>query len=67
LALPQGQDRIAPACYSKSLTNYFIASNQIVNELRNTTDNNESLRKICPLPASKAAEPSLRSLEEHFN
>jgi hypothetical protein len=53
--------------YSKSLTNYFIASNQIVNELRNQADNSESLRKICPLPASKAVEPSLRSLEENLN
>jgi hypothetical protein len=42
--------------YSKSLTNYFIASNQIVNQLRRRLDDNELLRKIQFLPASKAVE-----------
>jgi len=41
---------------SKSLTNYFIASNQVVNQLRSELNDSESflLRKIQFLPASKA-------------
>jgi hypothetical protein len=40
---------------SKSLTNYFIASNQIVNELRSSPNDKQiPLLKIQWLPASKA-------------
>jgi hypothetical protein len=40
--------------YSKSLTNYFIASNQIVKQLRRSLNDHELLRKVQLLPASKA-------------
>jgi hypothetical protein len=40
--------------YSKSLTNYFIASNQIVKQLRRQQGDSGLLRKTPLLPASKA-------------
>jgi hypothetical protein len=36
------------------VTNYFIASNQIVKQLRSHSGDNELLRKTRLLPASKA-------------
>jgi hypothetical protein len=49
---------------SKSLTNYFIASNQIVNELRSSPNDKQiALLKIQSLPASKAVRATLGPAE----
>jgi hypothetical protein len=49
---------IAPVI-TQSLTNYFIASNQIVKQLRSHPGDHESLREDPMLPASKAVSSIL--------
>jgi hypothetical protein len=49
---------IAPVI-TQSLTNYFIASNQIVKQLRRPSDDHESLREDQMLPASKAVRATI--------
>jgi len=55
LALIRTRTLYRSGFYSKSLTNYFIASNQIVKQLRSTFRRwRIYIRKIWALPASKA-------------